>query len=673
MRLVFDTEFDDLPDVAKTVHCICAINLDTGEEYGFRPEQLSDGLHLLDQATTLAGHNILTADLPVLSRILNWKPKAAVKIRDTLVWARLCHSDLEREDLDSEREEVRKLLGGNALADWGIRLGLHKNDYKGGFAEFNEEMFLYCQQDVRVNKTLIAHLVQMDAPDEALDLEQDFAVVSEGLTQWGFRFDTEGALRLCEELEAKQKEITGVIQSIFPTRLEPMKKPAHWTATWPDGVIETFLTKGLAQDRRKVLKFKPKECKLEAGPVRVKEHPFNPGSRHQIRAALYERYGWISPKLTDKGIELLRTEGEAGYNDLARDYGQVTEEILRLVEHPEAVPLADYLLIGKRISQIRDGKQGWLKRVENDRIHHTMIGIGCATMRAAHMSPNLGQVPSTRVSKETKQPLLGLAGRYGHECRSLFLASAGYVMVGSDLSSIEARMLAHFLAPYDGGNYVEQVLHGDIHQLNVDAFQEYAQYTVTRGDSKNIYYAWCYGAGNQKLGLMAVECSTEAKEEFMRVLTWARSRMTEMKAHVNAYKYVGNKIRQSFEQGVRGLSELIEAVKSRASRGYLCPLDGRRIPVRSEHAALNTLLQGSAAIVMKRWVKMTVDVVRYNRLDAHPLAIIHDELQSDVRPDHVGDYKRVCLGSIEEAGRFYRLNLPLVGESKSGSNWGDTH
>jgi len=52
----------------------------------------------------------------------------------------------------------------------------------------------------------------------------------------------------------------------------------------------------------------------------------------------------------------------------------------------------------------------------------------------------------------------------GPEYRKLFLPSPGMVMVGADLSGIELRMLGHYLARYDGGEYIDELLNGDIHQ-----------------------------------------------------------------------------------------------------------------------------------------------------------------------------------------------------------------
>ena len=66
-------------------------------------------------------------------------------------------------------------------------------------------------------------------------------------------------------------------------------------------------------------------------------------------------------------------------------------------------------------------------------------------------------------------------------------------MVGADLSGIELRMLAHYLARFDGGRYADILLNGDIHQVNADKIG------ISR-KVKTVTYAFLYGAGDEKIG-----------------------------------------------------------------------------------------------------------------------------------------------------------------------------
>ena len=106
---------------------------------------------------------------------------------------------------------------------------------------------------------------------------------------------------------------------------------------------------------------------------------------------------------------------------------------------------------------LAEGNGAWLKKVDADgRIRHRIDPLATTSTRAAHSSPNLGQVPSAR-------------SPYGKECRSLFGVPEGWVLCGADLSGIELRALASYLHPYDGGEYAKQILEGDIHTYNQQA------------------------------------------------------------------------------------------------------------------------------------------------------------------------------------------------------------
>lgn len=609
-RIVYDIEGDDLLDNVSKIHCICLTVLGSNHVQKYGPDEIHRALDQLQSADMLIGHNILGYDIPALWKVCQFKVGPKTILRDTLLIGKLCFSDLQNNDFKSSRKDVVSLAGSHSLRAWGIRLNCFKGEYgeqEGAWKEFNQEMLDYCAQDVKLNEVLYDYLMAQKPSEESIDLEHRFAMISEKMSWRGFTFNREKAERLCERLDVRKEELTTKLCNVFPPHFQQMKKPQFYELTLPSGEKIKCSTKGAADQHRKSLKLKPKECTILPGPPDVKIHQFNPGSRKQIADRLFKKYGWESPEQTEKGNPI------------------IDEDTLESCPHPEAKLLTEYLMIGKRLGQVRDGANGWLKLVRSDgRIHHRMDTIGCATQRASHANPNLGQVPS--IDKE-----------YGPECRELFEACEGYKLVGCDLSGIEARMMAHFLWKYDRGNFADIVLNGDIHQINADNLE------CDRQIAKCIFYGWMYGAGDFKLMLM------------------------------HPYKMAGKEIRRRFERGITGLGDLMRDVKKQASRGYLQPLDGRKLPIRSEHAAFNTLLQGSAAIVMKRWVTLCFEEVKRRRLNAYLLACVHDETQTEVIPDHVEEYIDVSLGSIKLAQQHYKLHIPLDGEAKVGSNWKECH
>ena len=218
------------------------------------------------------------------------------------------------------------------------------------------------------------------------------------------------------------------------------------------------------------------------------------------------------------------------------------------------------------------------------------------------------------------------------------------VMCGADLSGIELRMLAHYLARYDGGRYAEILLNGDIHQVNADKIG------ITRRAVKTVTYAFLYGAGDAKIGL-SVDKQLQPDK--------ARAK--------------GKEVRAAFIAAIPGLSELLQAVKKRSATGKIMAIDGRSLLVDSTHKALNYLLQCSAGVIAKRWLLIADETLKEADLCTHQLAFIHDELQYECEPKDIDDVKFTLEHSAVRAGEYYNLRIPIAAEAKSGSNWSEVH
>lgn len=671
-RLCFDIETDGLLEEATVVHCMVAVDLDSRHVSTFRPGQEAEMVECLNEADVLYAHNGIDFDYQAMMKLTDWRPRKGVRYLDSLCLSRLVFSDLKERDYQ-EYPWLGSNLGSHSLEAWGQRLGNNKAKFNGDFREFSEEMLAYCEQDVMVLVDLVELINKEEISEEASRLEHRTAYEYSKMSRRGFRFDSEAAERLAEGINASLDAMQADIDALIPPVKEEMKTPQWWKIHWENGEESTFDTKTEAETERKRRKVKPKQCLLVRGPNKCVYHHFNANSDPQIRKYLVDKYNWVSPSLTETGEKLFKKAKTAAYEDYAKDYGSTGEKLLRASGFPEAQVFADVKMRKKCLSMVHSGPKAWVKFVrENGRIHARFVHIGTITHRAAASSPNLQQTPHVNSDRDD-EILWGAEGRYGADCRALFLPSDGLMLVGVDLNAIESRMLAHFLHPYDGGAYAHVVMHGDIHNLNCEAFKTHAGYTISRGPSKTVFYAWCYSAGDEKLGRTVVSICEEAKAEFADLLHFHRQKNNEQKANFLAYKHVGGKIRNAFEQGIGGMGDLIKDVQKAASRGYLKPLDGRRVPVRKEHAALNTLLQSSAAIVFKRWLVTLADDIVRKQMGAYLLAPIHDEIQAEVKPEWVDPYKEAALASIVQTGEYYHLNLPLKGEAKSGMNWAMTH
>ena len=340
-----------------------------------------------------------------------------------------------------------------------------------------------------------------------------------------------------------------------------------------------------------------------AESIRLKE--LNPTSRDHIAWVLTTHHGWNPSLISSNGKPV------------------VDEIVLKEIGTDIALQFLRCLELKKALGMISEGVNAWLKLcTTSNRIHHS-CSVATNTFRCSHRRPNLSQVPADE------------------KFRKLFTASPRMVMVGADLAGIELRMLAHYLARYDGGRYADILLNGDIHQVNADKIG------ISRRDVKTVTYAFLYGAGDVKIGLSVDKQLSTNK---------ARAR--------------GKQVRAAFIEAIDGLSELLQAVKKRSASGTILAIDGRKIFVDSQHKALNYLLQCSAGIIAKRWLKITHD---NKPPTAHQLAFVHDELQYECKKEDVEDLKFLLELSAAQAGEYYNLRIPIAAEAKSGATWAEVH
>ena len=359
---------------------------------------------------------------------------------------------------------------------------------------------------------------------------------------------------------------------------------------------------------------------------------FNPGSRQQIGEKLKE-LGWKPKEFTDKGQP------------------KVDETILSKIKIPEAQVIAEYLMLQKRVSQI----ESWLEAVGKDgRVHGRVTTNGAVTGRMTHSSPNMAQIPNS-------------GSLYGPECRECWSVEDGNVLVGCDASGLELRMLAHYMKDED---YVRTVCEGsskdgtDVHTVN-----QRAAGLSTRDNAKTFIYAFLYGAGDAKIGSIvggSAKDGASLKAKFLK----------QTPALASLIDRVHDGVAQGWvlqEDSDPNKCGWVPSPKGKLDSGYVVGLDGRRIWVRSEHAALNSLLQGAGAIVMKKALVIFHDKIKANKWNVKLVANVHDEFQFECDRNIAEDAGKAAKMSIIEAGIHFNLRCPLDGEYKIGRNWRETH
>jgi DNA polymerase I-like protein with 3'-5' exonuclease and polymerase domains len=562
-------DFTRLSDLKK-IHCIAIKCNDPVAGFGptevFVDGQFDEVIGILKRSKEIIGHNILGFDLRAIKKILGWEPSWDQTVSDTMILARLCWPDIKEDDFIRMGDGFPKnLIGRHSLEAWGHRIGMHKGSCNQ-WDVYTPEMGEYCKNDVDVTVGLHIKILNEDPSFTAVRLEHDFAQIIQRQEEHGIPFNLDAAAELYSTLVSRKGDLSKKLVDLFP----------------------------------------PKEIKLK---TKTKYIPFNPGSRLQIAEGLMNKYKWRPVDFTPDGRP------------------KVDEEVLSGLEYEEAKLLSEYLLVEKRIGQLGDGKEGWMKLVRNGRIHGRVNTNGAVTGRCSHSSPNLAQVPSV------KSP-------FGKECRSLFYAPDGCRMVGVDASGLELRCLAHYMAKYDDGDYVDTVLSGDVHTLN-----QKAAGLETRDQAKVFIYALVYGAGDEKIG---------------KIIGGDRAK--------------GRAIRNRFLSKVPALKRLKDDIERAVDqRGFLVGLDGRKLKVRSKHSALNTLLQSAGAILVKQATVLAWRAFNKAKIEAHQVAHVHDEIQFIVKEDNAEQIGQLTVEAIRKAGQVFKFRCPLDGEYRVGRNWAETH
>lgn len=501
--LISDIETNGLLDTVDTFHCAFIYNTVTKEYKGYRPDDFKQYLQDLqdevDNGGMLVFHNGIKYDIPALKILAEQKglrfeiPENSVI--DTLVLARLVYSNIKDTDAARLRSGTisGKMFGSHSLEAWGYRLGQMKGEYKYDFQKkleeqgevyeagmewlrFSEEMYDYCKQDVVVTYELAKKLLEHKWYNQENQWENigatEFwgsripAVLLEHEAAWlmtkqernGFPFDKDLMVSVYGELAQKRADILVKLQQTFGSWYRA-KGGKDWFKHPKTGKELPAYPKVTYPKRNRTIKSKNETYTAGRPYTPIELVTFNPASRDHIALKLKEA-GWTPTEFTEQGAPIV--------NDETLSHVKVDDPVKQ-----EAINLIKtYLMVQKRIGQIAEGSNSWLNYEKNGFIHGTVNPNGAVTGRATHAFPNTAQVPSAVFDKDHNK-VYGIDGGWGTECREAFGAchfkdknGNEWVQAGVDASGLELRCLAHFMSPYDGGEYVDTILNGDIHSKN---------------------------------------------------------------------------------------------------------------------------------------------------------------------------------------------------------------
>ena len=504
------------------------------------------------------------ADIIIGHNLIAFDAPVLNRVWQTKIRASQCADTLLLSRLsDSARD------GGHSLDAWGKTLGFEKiefSDYDGGLTE---EMITYCIRDVeltsKVYDVLWKELDRNKIGDTAIQLEYDVQVILSEMERNGFKLNAPYAQTLLCEIKTEMAEIEEALQKIFPP----------------------ITTERVSEKTGKRLK--------------DDVETFNVGSRQQIAKRLMSK-GWKPTKTTEKGQVI------------------VDETVLAEVSLPEAVPIARYLTLQKRASQL----DSWLEKLgEDGRVHGKVIGFGAVTGRATHSSPNMAQVPANRAV-------------LGTEFRSCWTVESGNVLVGVDLSGIELRCFAHYL---NDEAYINETVYGDVHERNKQAFG-----VETRDLAKTVLYATLYGASSAKIAKVIGDTPKRGAE-----------------------------IIRNFCKAVPAYERLKSKVERLAEKGTLPGLGGYQLKVRSAHSSLNTLLQSAGAIIAKQWLVQLTKNLKSQGIPYRLVAWVQDVVQIETPMEYGDRVGEVVVHSAKEAGEILQFRCPVGAEYGVAENWAGSH
>lgn len=264
----------------------------------------------------------------------------------------------------------------------------------------------------------------------------------------------------------------------------------------------------------------------------------------------------------------------------------------------------------------------------------------------------------------------------GKEMRSLFTVRPGHSLVTCDFAALEARVEAHYCySCTDGEQYAKDLLEGDIHSktakgvweeelkefdLNSSTFsKDDPKFKPFRSKAKNLRFASAYGAQPKKLSKMLGE--PEARGRVLYDKFWKVSApLAQLRDKLTLFW------------------------ETEGQKKYIVGLLGAKVMTRSKHALVNTLFQHGGSVCMdvcesivdKKLGGIQFDEYPYYEFKGHKVRRVmefHDEMSWEVPVDIACEFGVLLEDSIKETGKFLKMKVPLIGESKVAEDWSKTH
>ncbi len=361
---------------------------------------------------------------------------------------------------------------------------------------------------------------------------------------------------------------------------------------------------------------------VQSGIYSLVGHQFNINSPMQLGTVLFSERKLPSGKHTERG------------------FSTNSETLESLKDLDPVVPLVlEYRALNKLKNTYIDTLP--LLRDGNGRIHTTFLQTGTATGRLSSRNPNLQNIP---VRTED-----------GRLIRSTFTPTDGRVFLSADYSQIELVVLAYMS---DDADLIEAFRRGeDIHQYTASLIFNKNLDKVTQKErriAKTINFGIIYGMSAfrlaRDLGISRSDATAFISKYFSRY-KGVSSFIERVRKHTEETGYIVTEFGHIRE--VTGINSANKIERNSADR-----------------VALNSIVQGTAAEIMKKAMINIAETMENRNLKSRLLLSVHDELIFEVERSEMDEVKNLVKSLMESVVKF---SVPLKVSLEWGECWGDIH
>jgi DNA polymerase-1 len=318
------------------------------------------------------------------------------------------------------------------------------------------------------------------------------------------------------------------------------------------------------------------------------------------------------------------------------------ESVLEQLSVQHELPAA--ILAWRRLAKLKSTYVDALPPLVNPRtgrIHPTFNQIGAATGRLSSTHPNVQNIP--------------IRSEEGVRIREAFIPAEGMTLLSADYSQVELRIVAHFSGDE---SLIDAFAKGeDVHRrtaAEVNAISPADVSAEQRAHAKAINFGIIYGSSAfgiaNQLGIAQAEAQATIDRYFAR--------------YRGVRRFLDETVATAQERG------FVRTLLGR--RRYLPDLRSRNRALRqaAERMAVNTVIQGTAADLIKKAMVEVEDALREAGLHARMLLQVHDELVFEAPPDEIASLTKLVKSRMEGV---YALAVPLVADVGTGKNWREAH